>query len=292
MRAMLARSLLWLSSLLPLRLNHALGSWLGNAIYRYSGKSRRLAQRNIALCFPDMTDEQREILVKDSLREMGKAMLESGPLWLWAPHRVLARVRQVSGAELVEQAMAAGKGVIITAPHLGAWEVVGLYCSAHWPITSLYRPPRLAGLDNFIRRGRERAGARLVPTDASGVRALFKALGQGQMVGILPDQDPGREGGVFAPFFGIPASTMTLLSRLAGKSGAVVLFAYAERLPGGAGYHMHFLPASEGVTDADLAQAAASLNAGVETCVRQLPSQYQWAYKRFKTQADPDHSLY
>lgn len=292
MRALLAQWLLWLVSLLPLRFNHALGGLLGRALYHFSENNRRLARRNIALCFPEWDEAQREQLVKTSLREMGKAILESGPMWRWSPHKLVSTVTQVSGDELLEQAMAEGRGVILALPHLGSWEVLGIYGSMRWPMTSLYRPPRLAGLDEFIRQGRERAGATLVPTDASGVRALYKALGRGELLAILPDQDPGDEGGVFAPFFGIPANTMTLLPRLAHKSRAVVLFAYAERLPEGRGYHLHFSPAPKALAEADVNKAAAALNAGVESCVRQLPEQYQWSYKRFKRQPAGQASPY
>lgn len=286
MRAFFARRLLWLSSRLPLRFNHAIGALLGRIIYRYSDRYRELSRRNIARCFPEWSEVQREELVRNSLIEAGKSILESGALWLWTPQAVMAKVRKVSGGEMLQQAMAEGKGVIFAAPHLGAWEVIGLYGSVHWPMTSLYRPLRLAGLDKLIRAGRERAGARLVPTDASGVRALFKALANGDLVGILPDQDPGPDAGVFAPFFGVTANTMTLLTRLVRKTGARVFFAYAERLSQGQGYHVHFIPAPDGLTSANIEQAAASLNKGVEACVRQLPVQYQWAYERFKTQPE------
>jgi len=135
-------------------------------------------------------------------------------------------------------------------------------------------------------------GATLVPTDASGVRALYKAVAKNQMIGILPDQDPGDEGGVFAPFFGVPANTMTLLPRLMQKTGAAVIFSYAERLPRGQGFHVHFLPAPADARTDELQQAAAALNLGVENCVRQSPAQYQWSYKRFKTRPPGETRFY
>jgi KDO2-lipid IV(A) lauroyltransferase len=183
---------------------------------------------------------------------------------------VLDHVREVTGRELVEAAINKGNGIIFVIPHLGAWEVVGLYGSTHWPVTSLYRPPRLTGLDQLIRKGRERAGARLVSTDVNGVRSLRKALSHGEAVMILPDQDPGRGAGAFAPFFGIQANTMTLLSRLAGKSGATVLTAYAERLPKGRGYHVHISPTPECLADKDSIIATTCLNQVVEEGGRKL----------------------
>jgi KDO2-lipid IV(A) lauroyltransferase len=291
-RARLVRLLLRLLSMLPLWLNHGLGVALGRIFNAFANDLRDTARTNVALCFPEWSKAQQRDLVRRCLEETGKAVLESGALWLWSAERVLQRVVQVSGAELLEQGMAAGKGVILAIPHLGAWEVVGVYGSTRWPMTSLYRPPRMQGLDNLMRKARQRAGATLVPTDAGGVRALYKALGRGELVAILPDQDPDRESGVFAPFFGVPANTMTLLPRLVRKTGAMVLMTFAERLPKGRGYHLHFLPAPTGLGDADVVVAATQLNAAVESCARQLPAQYQWAYKRFKTRPESGDKIY
>lgn len=291
-RSFVIQGFLRLLSLLPLRLNHSLGVLLGYLVYRLSSDFRRIAQINIGLCFPEQMEEQRQGLLKDSLMETGKGVTEVGALWFWRPDKVYDLVREVSGQEFLEQAMARGKGVILAAPHLGCWEVVGVYCGRRWPMTNLYRPQRSKGMDILIRRARERTGTNVVPTDASGVRALFKALANGELVGILPDQDPGREAGVFAPFFAVQANTMSLLPRLASKSGATVLFTYAERLPKGQGYHVYFIPAPDGLIETDPVKAATSMNQGVEDCVRKLPAQYQWAYKRFKTRPESEKDFY
>ena len=135
-------------------------------------------------------------------------------------------------------------------------------------------------------------GAKLVPTDASGVRALFQAAARNEMIGILPDQDPGAQGGVFAPFFGLQTNTMTLLPRLMQKTGATVIISYAQRLPRGQGFHLHFVPLPA-VSDPDDIQAiATALNQGVEECIRQSPAQYQWSYKRFKTRPAGEVGFY
>jgi len=291
-RVIVIKLMLRLMSLLPLRLIHALGAALGVLFFRFDNQLRRVARRNIDLCFPDWTPPQRRRLVRECLQETAKAALETGGLWLWPPEHILSKMRGISGVELLEQGMARGKGVILVAPHLGAWEVAGLYCSRRWPMTTMYRPPRIQGLDALMRGARERAGATLARTDAGGVRTLYRALGRGELVAILPDQDPDRESGVFAPFFGVPANTMTLLPRLARKSDATVLLIYAERLPRGQGYHLYFLPADEGLFSDDPLVAARSLNRTVETAVRALPAQYQWAYKRFKTRPPGEDPVY
>ena len=285
--------LLWLSASLPLRASHALGSWFGWLAWRLGGKSVAITERNLALCFPEMTAEQHHQLARSSFIETGKTLMEVGALWRWPRQKIMQLVVEVSGRELIDEATATGQGVIIAAPHLGAWEMIGLYWSVEYPITSLYRPPRLAAINEPVHRGREHLGATLVPTDAGGVRALLKALKQGQIAGILPDQEPPRDaGGVFAPFFGTSAWTITLLTRLAQKSGARVVFSYAERLPKGRGFHIHVLPAPQDIADQDPERAAAALNRGVEQCVRQLPHQYQWSYMRFRKRPAGEQEIY
>jgi KDO2-lipid IV(A) lauroyltransferase len=281
--APLIQGMLRLLARLPLPLCHRLGTALGGLCAVLPNGLRRIAETNLGLCFPDMPQEQRRRLLRRSLMETGRTFSETGALWFWDRDRVLALVRKVSGEELLKQALAHGTGVILVAPHLGAWELAGLYCSVRCPLTSLYRPPRIAALDHMMRRARERLGARLVPTDTQGIRAMLQALRQGEAVGILPDQDPRRDQGVFVPFFGIPTHTMTLVSRLAAKTGASVLFVYAKRLGGGNGYELNFIAAPEGVADTDRERAAAQLNSGIECCVRAAPEQYLWVYKRFKT---------
>lgn len=279
-------------SWLPLPLVHRLGSLLGRSLTLLSNDLRDTARTNIKQCFPDYSAAQQQQLVSQCLQETAKATLETGALWLWPMEKVLPLVREVSGEDLLKQAMTEGKGVILAAPHFGAWEIVGPYCAAHWPMTCLYRPPRQKALNDVMLHGRERAGITLAPTDGSGIRALYKALGRGELIGILPDQDPDRNAGVFAPFFGVQANTMTLLSRLANKTGATVLMAYAERLPNGQGYHLHFEKTDAGLLEGDETQKATHLNQAVQRCVLHQPAQYQWAYKRFKTRPEGEGRFY
>jgi len=279
-------------SWLPLPFVHWLGEMLGRGSMWFSNDFRNTAMMNVQHCFPDWPQDKQRQLVAQCLQETAKATLETGALWMWPMDRVLSLVHKISGEDVLKQAMDKGKGVILAIPHLGAWEMVGLYGSTHWAMTSLYRPPRQPELNKVMRHGRERAGATLVPTDASGVRALYKALGRGELIAILPDQDPDRASGVFAPFFSVQANTMTLLSRLASKTGATVLMAHAERLPKGRGYHLHFQTTDAGLLEGDEVQKATRLNQAVEQCVLQNPAQYQWAYKRFKTRPEGEGRFY
>ncbi len=280
----MALGLLHLSARLPWRLNRGLAALVGGLLYRLPNRERAIARTNLRLCFPELDERQHEALLRDALLETARTGLELGRFWFAPLNEVLGMIREVRGEAAVEAAMAAGRGVIIAAPHLGNWELVGLYCSRRYAMTSLYRPPRRVALDAPIRTARERAGARLVPTDIHGVRALRATLGEGRMIGILPDQDPGASGSAFAPFFGQPARTMLLLSRLAAKSGAPVFLTWAQRH--GDGFVLHFERAEAAVAERDGVVAATALNHAVEGCVRQAPAQYQWCYQRFKAQPD------
>lgn len=282
MRARLIIFLLRLLSRLPLRMAQGVGAAVGTAMSRLPTPQRKITRRNLASCLPELSTQAREHLMRRSLRELGRTVAELGALWMHEGVDVLRRVRAVHGEAAVQAAFAEGRGLILVTPHLGAWELCGLYCSAHFPLTALYRPPRLTGMDTMMRSARERVGARLVPTDAGGIRSLYQALSRHEAVGILPDQRPKAGTGVVVPFFNQPAETMVLLSRLAAKSGAPVFMIYAERLPRGAGYELHFVPAGAAVNDADVRVSATALNVAIETCVRALPEQYQWSYKRFQ----------
>ena len=284
--------LLRLTTLLPLPLAHAIGALVGGLLWWVPNDLRRIACRNLTLAFPEMPVADRERLLRLNLEETGKLLLELGSLWLWRGERVLALVRgAVAGEEALTDTVRRRRGAILLTPHLGAWEMAGLYYSSRHPLTILYRPSRL-GLDELSVRGRGRLGGKVVATDARGVRSLLTALRDGEILGILPDQDPGDEGGVFAPFFGIPASTMTLVSRLALNTGAPVFLTWAERLPRGQGFALHLRALPEVTAAGSLAESAAALNRGVESAVRSLPTQYLWTYKRFKTRPPGESKLY
>lgn len=280
-----------LLALLPLPLSHAIGKLLGLLFFLLPNAHRAISARNIGLCFPQLSPWQRLNLLRRSLEETGKTIMEVPLIWCGSAQRVMGLVKRKSGEEAVREAMGSGQGMIAVSPHIGCWEMSGLYLSNHYDITSMYRPPRYDSLAALMRNGRERLGAHLVPTDASGIKLLMQALKQGKMIGVLPDQDPRDTGGVFAPFFGIPANTMTLLPKFAQKSGAAVIYAFAERLSWGRGFHLHFIPAP-GVNERDMELSATAVNAAVEACIHIAPAQYQWSYKRFRTRPPGQTSLY
>jgi KDO2-lipid IV(A) lauroyltransferase len=273
--------LLRLVGRLPLRWLHATGAAIGWLLGRIDNPLRRKAVQTLSLVNTQFGDERGHFL-HASLVEAGKSFVEIAKIWTGDPQRTLALVRTVNGGELFDAALAEKRGLIVAAPHLGCWELLNYWLCSRTPIAIAYRPPRRAELEPLLLRARGGLAAEQVRAEGSaGVRKLFKRLSTGGVIGILPDQQPKQGEGEFAPFFGTPASTMVLLSRLAQRTGATVLFAFVERLPRGAGYTLHFLPAPAQIADTDLAVAAAALNRGIEDCVRLAPTQYQWHYKRY-----------
>lgn len=273
------RGLLRFFSVMPLWLLHAIGSLVGWILILWPNRQRRNALINIGLCLPELSSREAISLRNQCLREFGKTYLEMGRLWLRPPEQVLSLIREVRGIEQLHDSD--GRGLIVLSPHLGAWELAGLYLSSQGPTTIFYKPQKY--LDDVIVDARKRAGATLAPITSRGIRALVVGLSRGEFAGVLPDQEPRADkGAVFAPFFGFPAWTMLLVNRLARKSGARVVFLFAERLSFARGYRLHCLPAPEGIDSEEDAVAAEALNQGIANCVRVCPQQYLWPYRRFR----------
>ncbi|MGH8501693.1 MAG: lysophospholipid acyltransferase family protein [Gammaproteobacteria bacterium] len=292
MHKLLIPSLLKLLSLLPLRIAHGLGAIAGLCIYIMPTRMRRVTDINLALCFPERTPDWRRRIARASLIETGKSLAEAPYLWRAGADRIDALVKQRTGQATMDEAVAQNRGVILAAPHLGSWELCGLYSATQSAITSLYRPPRLQSLENIMRVGREHTGARLVPTEAHGIKSLVRALDEQQCVGILPDQVPNPGNGIYAPFFGIDAYTMVLIARLARKRRVPVIFMYGQRLKKAAGFCVHYRRVGDDIYDPNPVTAAAAVNSSVERMVRECPEQYGWSYKRFKDRPPGAPQLY
>ena len=269
------KALLRILARLPLPVINLIGVLTGWGLYFFSQKVLRRTRKNlnIAGITPSPADYRR--LVKRSVVETGKGLIETFAIWFRPQEQVLPWVSECHGWEHVEAAHAQGQGIIFLTPHLGCYEITALYYAARHPITVLYRPARQQWLAPLIDEGRNRSQIKQAPTNLSGVRSLLRALKQGEAIGILPDQVPEFGEGVWADFFGTPAYTMTLVGKLAETSGARVLLAYGERLPWGRGYAIHIRPL-------DLEPSPDNINQGIEQLVRMCPEQYLWSYRRFK----------
>jgi len=282
LQAALGRAGFAIGGLLPFGAAYRLGGWVGRAAYRLGDKNTAITRVNLGLCLPELDGAERERLARESLMSAGRVACELPGIWAGSRERTLSLLREVEGRELVEEAVAAGRGVLLISPHLGSWELSGLYVSTLGPTTSMYRPPRVQGMDAFYRAKRTRFGAELVPADGSGVRAVIAALRQGGIVGMLPDQDPGFGSGVFVPYFGVLANTSPLVPKLLRKTGALGLSCITLRLPDARGFHLRLRPIQEDLLVDDEVEATTAMNREVERLVREAPEQYLWSYKRFK----------
>lgn len=292
MRPFIIKNILYLCAYLPLPIIHGIGVCIGWGLILIPNRSRQTSKINIAMCWPERSSLEQRTLLRKSLKETGKTIIETSALWLRSGENALRLIKRVDGNELVEEAIAKGSGAILATPHLGAWEAAGLYGSAQYKITCLYRPLKMQELETLVNTARNRLGGNYVPTTAKGIRAIYKALDLGGVVAMLPDQEPRAGTGIFAPFFGISAYSMVFLARLAARTDTPIIFAWCERLSWGRGYHLHFraMPASE--RPDDIYAAVAAINQAVEDCVRECPEQYQWSYRRFKSRPEGEASLY
>ncbi|TJY58256.1 hypothetical protein E4T66_16305 [Sinimarinibacterium sp. CAU 1509] len=273
------RRLLTLLGHVPLPGLHGVAAVFGTLLGWLPNRQRQITRLHLERCLPDLDAMQRRQIERRSLVHMLQAIIEAPVLWFGPESQLRAWLEDADARRQLEALRAQDKGVIWLCPHIGAWELAGLFCSANGPMTSLYKPQKGA-FDALVREGRSRLGAALVPTTGAGVKSLLAALKNKEMIGILPDHDPPPGSGEFAPLFGIPAHTTELVSKLAARSGAPVWFCIAERRPRGRGYALHLIPAPADVGDPETGVAA--LNRGVEDVIRRWPQQYWWSYKRYR----------
>lgn len=262
-------------ALLPLPFLHALGAAVGWLSFLASPTYRRRFLENAAQAGYGLAE------VSAAVGETGKLLAELPRLWFGRPVRL-----EWEGASLITAARAQGRGIVFLTPHLGCFEATAqAYAARFGRITVLYRPARKRWLRDLVDTSRDRSNLATAPTTLGGVKQMLKALKAGEAVGLLPDQVPPQDMGVWAPFFGRPAYTMTLSARLARQTGATVLLAWGERLPWGHGYRVRLRAWPNGMAAQEDA-AAAEVNAQMEALIRECPQQYLWGYARYKTPAE------
>ena len=276
--------------ILPLWAGRALGRLVGQLGYWLNTRMAKVTRINIHACLPELSPQQHKALVRQSLMHTG--MLSAEICYVFTrKSSPLPTIKRIHNEHVAKEALAKGRGLVLLAPHLGNWEVLGWRLTQLAPVTNLYQPPKLKGLEPLLKSARQRNGSHLAPTNAKGVSQLLKALRAGHMSGILPDQCPNDlSSGAFAPFFGQPALTITLPLKLIKKTGAQAVFAFAKRVPGG--FEIFYEAAPEGIYSEHETEALEALNNGVEALVKQAPAQYQWEYKRFKIVPEGSHRWY
>lgn len=264
----------------PLALLHAVGGALGWLAYLASPSYRRRFRANAAQAGVPWSKARQGVAAA------GRLVMELPPLWARPAEAPLPMAVSWQGGELIEQAQAAGRGLVMLTPHLGCFEAIGQSYASRFGagrgvMTVLYRPARQPWIRGITEAARRRPGLDAAPATLGGVRQMIRALKRGEVVGLLPDQVPPEGLGVWVPFFGKPAYTMTLAARLVQQTGAALLLVWGERLAHGTGYRVRVSELGEALP-ADPLEAAATINRAMERLILQCPQQYLWGYHRYK----------
>lgn len=287
----LGLGLLWLVVQLPYRVLLQLGRVLGGLMYRFARSRRHIVQRNLELCFPELTARERERLVRENFASTGIAFFEMAMSWWW-PRARLQRLAHVQGLEHLQQAQAEGQGVILMALHFTTLEIGAALLGQHHTIDGMYREHKNPVFDFVQRRGRERHNEDATAIEREDVRAMLKVLRAGRAIWYAPDQDYGRKQSIFVPLFGIPAATVTATTKFARLGRARVLPYTQERLADGSGYRLLIHPPLADFPGASEEADCRRINAWIEQAVSRLPEQYLWAHRRFKTRPEGEPKLY
>lgn len=288
-RAVLA--LLWVLHLLPMGAIDALGRALGRVLHALARSRRTIAQRNLALCFPDLDAAARDALLRQHFAWLGRSLLERGVLW-WAPAERLRRLIHVEGD--VTLAERSERPVMWLVPHFMALDAAGMATQLFQSrmVGSIYQAQSDAVFDDAMRQGRVRFGRAEIFSRHERALPLVRAIRRGHAFFNLPDMDFGRKDAAFVPFFGTPAATLLAPSRMARSMDMVVQPVLAEMLPGGQGWRVRFLPPWTDWPTDDAVDDATRMNRFIEDAIRANPSQYLWVHKRFKTRPEGEPSVY
>lgn len=288
MKAFIFKLILKLSRALSLKHSRSVAKFIGKITWRLSKKNKHVTLSNIEKCYPELSEEQKINLAKQSINAALMNMLELGKLWD-KNLDVNDVVNNISGLENFEKALAQGKGLLLAAPHMGNWEVLNLVLARFDKFAFLYKPPNDKNIEKILVNFRGKSKALQIEASLKGVRKIMVHLKDKGFVAILPDQRPKGGQGIFAPFYGIPTYTMTLFSKLAVKTKVPVFFAYALRTD--TGFDVFFEESEEEIRS-DLEGSVAYINQKIQSIVDKTPEQYQWTYKRFSIQPEGEPPFY
>ncbi len=269
-------------SRLPIGMLQTLARGVGSLLFSTHSSARRTTELNINAAFPELDDQQRMMLIKASLKSQCMTYVESIKIWGSSPDFALSQIKEVHNSEIFLEALKNPNGTLGVVPHFGTWEIMNAWVNQYTAPVILYKPSKNKDLDRFMFESRERLKATLVPTDDTGVRALFKHLKQGGFSAILPDHIPNESGGIYSEFYGQKAFSSTLLSKLAAKTQCSVVGLTCIRRADYSGFDLHFTELSKDINSKDLQLSVDTLNKEMERMINVAPEQYLWGYKRFR----------
>ena len=287
----LAVAMLWLLHFLPLAALAAIGRVLGSVLFRVGRRRRTIAATNLAWCFPELSEIQRNNLTKEHFKMLGRSLVERSIFWWGSPDR-LKRLIRVEGADKIHALRAEGRPVILLAPHFVGLDAGGIAMVLRFDLVSIYAAQRNATFNKLLLQGRRRFGNQLLLSRQEGARTTVKAMKAGRPFYYLPDLNFRRRDSIFVPFFGIQTATITGLSRLSRAAGAAVVPCVSRMLPGGKGYVVDISdPWADFPTD-DVAADTTRMNEWIEKTIRTMPEQYFWVHRRFKTRPEGETHPY
>jgi KDO2-lipid IV(A) lauroyltransferase len=260
-------------------------------MFRFAGSRRYIARRNLELCFPELSQAQRERLLRENFASNGIAFFEMAMSWWW-PQARLQRLARIDGLEHLQQAQAAGQGVILMALHFTTLEIGAALLGQRHTIDGMYREHKNPLFDFVQRRGRERHNRDASAIEREDVRAMLKVLRAGRAIWYAPDQDYGRKQSLFVPLFGVQAATVTATTKFARLGRARVIPFTQERLADGSGYRLVIHPPLQDFPGESEEADCLRINQWIEEAVSAVPEQYLWAHRRFKTRPVGEPSLY
>lgn len=281
--------ILWLIHFLPFRVIVAIGNGIGSLLYLLATERRRVGLINLKLCFPEMSDQARESMMRDHFRMFARSLIERSVLWWGSAERISSLIR-VEGVEHFDAIK--GRTAILLTPHFVGMDAGGQWVAQHTDTVCMYANQKNIYLTELLLRKRARFGRQFLYSRQQGLRPIIKGMRSGMPFIYPPDQDQGVKDGMFVPFFGVPAATMTSVSRIAQMTGAQVVPSITRILPGQEGYVLTFYPAWQNYPSGDDALDARRMNEFIECRVREMPEQYFWLHKRFKTRPVGEERFY
>ncbi len=289
-KGILLIALIKMFAYLPVSISQSITGSLAWLVYHFKTKNRKTTEVNLKLCYPHLKQNEIDKLTRDSIKSTSHLITEIPRVWIRPYNKTAELIHHVEGEELLtKDTTVPTVGTLIITPHIGNWEVLFQYMLQKYTVSALYRPPKIAELEPVMRTGRQQSGGNIIRTTRMEARKMLKVLKNGEFLILLPDQNPKDGSGVFAPFYGIPAYTMTLLQGLVKRTKANIIMATAIRSNGGYSIHFNDVNIEPSLSDEDY---ATQLNLYLQKTIDKNPEQYEWAYKRFKKAPEGKPSYY